>query len=126
MVTVEHDGVVIHTVEASDTMADVIEFALGGLDRWGARPVLWDLTLFDFRQTSAEVIRSVVERGSSLAFKRAGQKSAIVVGSELGYGMARMLQLVAEAAVDISFGVFRTREEGLDWLHEAAIARPSR
>ncbi len=48
--------------------------------------------------------------------RRAAAKAAIVVSSDVAYGMGRMLEIVAEGEVEPSFRIFRDMDSALSWL----------
>jgi hypothetical protein len=72
--------------------------------------------LLDFRevtqlQISGATLRQMVDRNPF----GAGARRAIVVGSEVAYGMARMFQTFKDATPD-RLEVFRSLERALEWL----------
>ncbi len=110
-------NIVFNAVEEGDTLDDLFDFASEHVDTWGRGQVLWDMTLFDFPSLDSNSVRSLVNRGAPLSEKRSGLKTAILVDSVLGFGMMRMLQLLAEEQFKFHFGVFRNRDEAIEWLN---------
>ena len=114
--SVIESGVVLNSVDASDTFEDIFFFVGRHVDSWGESQVLWDLTLFDFESTHTHSIASLVSRGALMSQKCSGLKTAVIVCSDLGFGMMRMFQSMAEEKIQIEFGVFRTKPDALAWL----------
>ncbi len=118
-ITSAHEaGVVINSVEACDTFNDVLEYASQNIDEWGNNQVLWDFHLFDFDSIDTIAIRSFVKRAKILSNKRPGLKTALIIDSDLGYGMLRMLQMLSEETFKFTINVFRNSEQALQWLAE--------
>jgi hypothetical protein len=105
-------------VEAADELGPLQE-ALAD-ERW--RPpmrVLLDFRRVDLSQMTAAEARQRVE-----LFVRSGERigrchTAVVVGRDIDFGMARMQQALSERQVPYEVGVFRSLEEARHWLREA-------
>ncbi len=121
--SVFESNIVVNTIEGSDTLDDILDFVSdsGRIDSWETRQVLWDVTLFDFPSIDSASVRSFVSRGTSLAAQeqRSGLKTAILVNSDLGFGMMRMLQILAEEHFKFELRVFRDRDLAVKWLEES-------
>jgi hypothetical protein len=63
-----------------------------------------------------ERVRSMIIVMRETAERRSGAKAAIVVTSDVAFGMARMVELRTEAAESPSFRVFREMAEAEEWL----------
>ena len=48
--------------------------------------------------------------------KRKGLKTAVVAQSDLGYGMMRMLSIMAEGKFQFQLETFRSLSEAITWL----------
>jgi hypothetical protein len=116
--SVNETGIIINSVEESDTLDDIIGYITQHVAEWSSHQVLWDLTLLDFNVINSESIRSLIQKGLSLSEKRTGLKTALLVDNDLGFGMMRMLQILSEERLKIEFGVFRGKDEALEWLNE--------
>lgn len=57
-------------------------------------PTIWDLREFDFSQFDRQLAQNVRAVLSSFEIRK-GTKNAIVVSTPLGYGMARMIQILS-------------------------------
>ena len=111
-------GVYIRSVEHGDTLDDIVDYVSCHIDEWSKSPALWDMTLFNFQAIDQDSIRFFISKGKSLTKKRSGLKTAFLVDSDLGFGMMRMLQLIADEKVYVKFSVFRSKDKALQWLAE--------
>ena len=116
--TIIDADVVINSVGDSEAFEDILEYLAQNLGTWGNRQVLWDVTSFNFQSVGPQSIRSLISDGISLSEKRSGLKTAILVDSDLGYGMMRMLQILAEERFKTSLGLFRSKDQALEWLSD--------
>ena len=84
---------------------------------------LWDFTGSDLHGAKMVDLAAVLAAAKTLAPRRAGGKTALVMPSDLGFGLARMYDSMAEIKNHpVDHGVFRNREDALHWL--AAPAEP--
>ena len=84
---------------------------------------LWDFTGSDLHNAKMVDLAAVLAAAKTLAPRRAGGKTALVMPSDLGFGLARMYDSMAELKNHpVGHGVFRNREDALHWL--AAPAEP--
>jgi len=113
------DGhVVTNTPEPGVTSEEIFLYAAAHIEDWEFKQVVWDLSHFDFMSVDARTLRLFVERAAKMSTKRKGRKTALVVQSEVGFGMMRMLQILAEDKVQVTFGVFRDLAGALRWVNE--------
>jgi hypothetical protein len=73
---------------------------------------LVDLLRADGRQVTADGVRSLARRPPTYS---PASRRAVVVPSEMGYGMARMYELIQDGESG-QIRVFRNREEAERWL----------
>ena len=100
---------------AADEVAQAFRLALAD----AARPTLRGL-LYDVRESQVVGKRSTSEVRDAVAFfsslrNEVGQRAALLAGSDVGYGVMRMVAAWAEGC-DIDAEVFRDRDEALAWL----------
>ena len=107
--------VVIISVKDDNKFESILDYMSTRMDEWGKSQVLWDMTLYNFQSIDSVSIRNFISRSKSLSEKRAGIKNAILVDSDLGFGMMRMLQLIAEDKLEVVLNVFRNKEKALQW-----------
>lgn len=77
---------------------------------------LWDLTEADFREVKTEEIRALAEMVSKHWGSDARSRAALVVSQDLGFGLARMYEILLSALDSPNVMVFRSIEEARDWL----------
>ncbi len=80
--------------------------------------------LWDFRNAHIARIQAsdlmALARFVALHLERLGKRTAIVVGRDVDYGVARMWEGYAEQAAPQERRVFRDRDEAMAWLVPAA------
>jgi len=113
--SIEQDTIV-NTADPEATLAEVFDYVSGNIASWADKQVFWDLRLFDFTSIDAQSIRSFLGPAAPLSETRRGLKTAILVDSDVGFGMMRMLQILSEGKIQIELGVFRDRTEAFAWL----------
>lgn len=114
-VSTTDDGPVVLTVEDPYTFDEWVAAAKSILSRGPGLRILVD------RSRSAAPSRDVVERMVNFFERNAPQmrrwRAAVVTGSEAGYGVARMLELSAEARnIDVEIHAFRDHHAAERWL----------
>ncbi len=102
-------------VQGELTDTDLLE----GYERLRERPdfssdfnELVDLLAADGRQVTADGVRSLARLPPAYS---PGSRRAVVVPSEMGYGMARMYELIQDGESG-QIRVFRSREDAERWL----------
>ena len=111
---------VLNTVSSEATWGDISLHVAKYLPEWKGKYVLWDMNAFDFRSVSAEDFRSSIDNLSALSELRKGEKAAIVVEADYGYGMMCMFVIMAELGdYKTELKVFRTIEEAKAWFGES-------
>jgi hypothetical protein len=82
---------------------------------------LCDLSDADLSSLSTEELVRIVQFTERRAEVRRGGKTAITAPGDLEYGMARMYEILADAAAHpVAIRAFRTQEEALQWLREGS------
>ena len=100
-------------VAAADVVGALRDFYAGPC----TAKALWDFTGSDLHAAKMTDLAAVLTAAKTLAPRRAGGKTALVVPSDLGFGMARMYESMAELKNHpVGHGVFRNREDALHWL----------
>lgn len=78
---------------------------------------VWDFTRSDLRHAKKEDLAAVLSVAKSYAHLRQGGKTALVVPGDLGFGLCRMYESMAELKDHpVGHGVFRTMADALAWL----------
>ena len=65
---------------------------------------------------TSEEIRSTVSQLQNLNQYRRGRKTALVCPQDLAFGMMRMFQIMVEDKVEVQVNVFRSVDEGMEWI----------
>jgi hypothetical protein len=77
-------------------------------------------TLADMREIevafTAQGVRTMIEIMMRSAKRRSAANAAIVVSTDVAFGMGRMLELQADGIVEPSFRIFRDLAAACDWL----------
>jgi hypothetical protein len=109
--------ILLATVNTPLTLKD-FEAAMKGITRSDQFPsdirTLWDVRELDF----SNIDRSFEERLIDIRKKfpeRGSARNAVVVAHDLGFGMARMYEALADD-LPLQFRVFRSFTEAEDWL----------
>jgi hypothetical protein len=107
---------------SADELSEVIRQTYDGPPP--TRDSLWDCRQAGGLILSSDEIRRIVtellERAAGCEARKGG-RTAVVVPTDLGFGMARMAQIiteVSEAKLTFELGIFRTVEEAGDWFAE--------
>ena len=74
-------------------------------------PSLWDLRYTELMHINAKDNKTLSEFANEIKEQRGVARIAIVVGSDLGFGLARMFELLNEAT-HLQARVFRTMDVG--------------
>jgi len=78
---------------------------------------LWDLSDAILTKITIEGMRQFVTRSAKLGEIRSGGRTAIVVQSQLQYGLGRVAESFGEfESLPFSFRMFKNRSESIKWL----------
>lgn len=79
----------------------------------------WDMTDGNVTGVTIGGMRTFIERDARKGKARKDGKTAVVVSSQLQFGLARMAEVFGElASLPFAFRVFRDRAEAISWLHQ--------
>lgn len=80
--------------------------------------VIWDFSNCDVTQVQKEDLFSIIEVSKSYAHMRVDGKTALVVDSDLPFGIARMHKTLADLdRYPIRIEIFRSGDDALAWLN---------
>ena len=116
--TLDRSGIVINRAEEECTLEDIYDYLVLHVHEWIDRAVLWDLTCLDFSRFGPQSARIFIEKNRQLLKKRSKQKTAILVNSDLGFGLSRKYETLSEDLIQVAYRVFKDTEEALNWLKE--------
>ena len=77
---------------------------------------LCDLREANLGQLSHTVIKSIADYVAKNRGAKSGARTAVVVGRDLGFGLARMYEQMLMASTDLRVRVFRDTDEAMAWL----------
>jgi hypothetical protein len=80
---------------------------------------LYDLQQATLQHATSDDCHMVLGQGKNLEHLRRGTRTAMVVGTDVDFGMCRMYELLSGSA-DFRYGVFRDLNEAVAWLSEPA------
>ena len=81
---------------------------------------LWDFSGSNLQDARLEQLAAVLAAAKAYGHLRQGGKTALVVPSDLGFGLARMYESMAELKNHpVEHGVFRSRTDALAWLENS-------
>lgn len=115
----KEDGITTFTVSGEflyDQIIDVVkQFYLSEF----TLHIVFDLTNADMSAITADQMENIVSVAKRYAHLREGGKTAFVMSSELGYGLARMYEAYSQVRDHpIAHHVFRNMEEAMSWMME--------
>ncbi len=116
--TVIEQGIVFNTAAEGASLDDFLEYVTANIQDWRTLPVCWDMSKLDYESLTGDTVRNVIYRAGDVASVRAGLKTAFTVDHDLGFGMMRMFQMIADEQLPIEFRVFRDKESAVAWLSE--------
>jgi len=112
-------GLRTHVLIGSVSQEEVEEALEEVYSRSGFLPdadTLCDLREADLGQLSHAVIKSIADYVAKNRGAKSGARTAIVVGRNLAFGLARMYEQMLEAQSPSDVAVFRDMDEAMAWL----------
>jgi hypothetical protein len=105
------------TVEGSVNLDDFLMDMDSAADQVPTRLILWDCRQADLSGMSNDDIHVLAESVQPNMVKRSDCKIAVVVSSDLDYGLSRVYEaLVHTDPANTSFMVFRNMQKAREWL----------
>jgi hypothetical protein len=108
-----------HVVKGVIDVRELAEYLKGiyaSSDSYTEMNVFWDLQTADFSSVSSEDVRSFMAYVSKIWGKRGKSKAALVVSSDLDFGLSRMYQILMEGATSNTVEVFKDKNEAAEWI----------
>lgn len=101
------------------------EEVAAALDKVYGRPdfrsdadTLCDMRQADLGEFSRDTVKSVAAFVSGRRGAPPGARTAVVVGRDLGFGLARMYEQLVETMSSANIEVFRDLDEAMEWLEQ--------
>lgn len=80
-------------------------------------PTLWDLrAVEDLQRVTRRELETILVAASARIDDRGSGHTAVVMDSDLGFGLGRMFEMMSEEDLPITMRVFRDRKEAETWL----------
>lgn len=115
-VTQETD-LTIYTVSGEASLGDVITVLKNVDQNELTKNCIWDFRGGTASCFSAEDVKTLARFSAQYCTRRNGGKTAVVVSSNLDFGLARMYQAHAEnLAKDVAVGIFRDWQRCFAWV----------
>ena len=115
--TTFEDDVVIRTVDSLSKLEDIVRHDKENTE-WETHHMLWDMVEMDITGLESKHIKSLIPHVTEMAEQRQKSKrTAFLVGSDVGFGLSRMLSALV-SHTDYQSMVFREKDEALLWLRE--------
>lgn len=116
--TVIDGHLVINTTTSDAAFSDIFHYVAEHNAQWSDRSVVWDLREFDFEKINADDLKNHIGVGAKLSKMREGLSTAIVISTDLGFGMRRMFSIMAEMndGFQTKIEAFRSMAEAKAWL----------
>ena len=101
---------------SQEELEDALGEVYGRPDFLPDADTLCDLREADLGQFSRTVVKGVVDYVAKYRGAQPGARTAVVVGRDLDFGLARMYEQMLVASTDVRVMVFRDIEEARTWL----------
>ncbi len=108
--------IVVNTASEDTSLEEILLYVSQNINSWVDKNTIWDLSHFNFQDVSTDSIRLFISKSQNMSEKRKGLKTAVVAQSDLGYGMMRMLSIMAEGKFQFQLETFRSLSEAITWL----------
>ena len=101
------------------TIQEIIEYVNRFYKSSPTLKSLWDFTNATIDYLIADDMRTLFKLTNAMGSVREGGKTALVAPTDLGYGLSRMFQIMADTEdFPFNINVFRTLKEANQWLLE--------
>ena len=110
------DDIVYNAADGTTTSREFGEYIAQHASEWANHGVLWNLCDVSWSKMSAFSVyetRALVENTRSMPI---GIKTAILVDSLVGFGFARMYELLTDGNGKYFIKVFRNQADAIAWL----------
>ena len=107
----------VNIVRGEVTVPGTVDFLAEYSKTEPTKCILWDFTEALLEHLTAHDVRAIAQEVRRYAHLRPGGKTAMVVSSQFGYGMGRVIDQTQSATDSpVEFRTFRDRAAALAWL----------
>ncbi len=104
------------TVSSRATLEDIVVFSRENMSSLQGKPSLWDFEAFDVSAVNTKTVSAYIQKTIRINQPRRGDKAAHFASRDDIFGLLRMYQQLRELDGKVIVGIFRSRQEALDWL----------
>ena len=109
--------IIVFGLSDADDLSSALEHIINSGDYPPNTDAIWDVRNSDLSNANFQFVSDLVKIRSRFK-KRRNCRSALIVSSEVQYGLCRMFEMLSEGKISQQLRVFRDYKEGEQWLLE--------
>ena len=109
--------IIVFGLSDADDLSSALEHIINSGDYPPNTDAIWDVRNSDLSNANFQFVSDLVKIRSRF-MKRRDCRSALIVSSEVQYGLCRMFEMLSEGKISQQLRVFRDYKEGEQWLLE--------
>ena len=109
--------IIVFGLSDADDLSSALEHIINSGDYPPNTDAIWDVRNSDLSNANFQFVSDLVKIRSRFK-KRRDCRSALIVSSEVQYGLCRMFEMLSEGKISQQLRVFRDYKEGEQWLLE--------
>lgn len=112
--------IIVFGLSDADDLSSALEHIINSGDYPPNTDAIWDVRNSDLSNANFQFVSELVKIRSRF-MKRRDCRSALIVSSEVQYGLCRMFEMLSEGKISQQLRVFRDYKEGEQWLLEKYV-----
>ena len=112
--------IIVSGLSDADDLSSALEHIINSGDYPPNTDAIWDVRNSDLSNANFQFVSELVKIRSRF-MKRRDCRSALIVSSEVQYGLCRMFEMLSEGKISQQLRVFRDYKEGEQWLLEKYV-----
>ena len=112
--------IIVFGLSDADDLSSALEHIINSGDYPPNTDAIWDVRNSDLSNANFQFVSDLVKIRSRFK-KRRNCRSALIVSSEVQYGLCRMFEMLSEGKISQQLRVFRDYKEGEQWLLEKYV-----